>query len=551
MNTRTSILPLAAGIALAVSCSVHASDDATLSALVDQRLANDRTGACMAVAVLDKGAVSRAFRCAKAGDAARIGADSAFEIGSVSKTMTSTLLAELILQGKGSLDDPLSAWLPEGTAVPEFEGQPILLRHVVTHTSGLPALPSRMGTPNPANPYAALTPDDLLASLGDASLSRAPGTQFEYSNFASMVLSLAVARRAGVDFETLLRQRLFEPLGMKGAHVGLARRPEGVRAAGGHTANGLPTPAWTFAGDLAGVGGVRATLDDMVRYVQANLDPSATPLAEAIELAQTPLSEQPPMAMNWMLLPVAGRTVLVHEGGTGGFSSFVSVDREAQRGVVILSDTSWSAVGNLGSLGLHLVDASFPLGKPRVVEAPPQALLDGLVGEYQLQSAMKISLRQRDGTLFAQAEGQPEFALGYDSEGDFFPSVVDALLKPQRKADGSHVFTWMQGGGALPATRLDGPGAAAPRPALDPATLAGYAGEYTLMPGFALTVRARDGGLFAQATGQGEFALDAAGQDRFEAAAYGIEIVFKRDADGEVVSLDLHQGGGVLSGPRK
>lgn len=545
----TSILPLAFGVTLALGTSAHASGDAALATLVDQRLAGDRTGACMAVAVIDKGVVSRAFRCADPGQAARIGPDSAFEIGSVSKTMASILLADLVVQGKGSLDDPLSAWLPEGTPVPQFEGQPILLRHVVTHTSGLPALPSRMEIANPADPYAALTVEDLLASLGDVTLARAPGTQFEYSNFASMVLSYAVARRAGVDFETLLGEKLFQPLGMDGAYV--ARRPDGVRAAGGHTANGLPTPAWTFPTEVAGVGGVRATLDDMVRYVQVNLDPAGTPLQAAITLAQTRVSEQPPMAMNWMLASVGERSVLAHEGGTGGFSSFVSVDPQAQRGVVILSDTSWGAVGNLGSLGLHLVDASFPLGKPRTFEPAPQALLDGLVGEYQLQGAMKISLRQRDGKLFAQAEGQPEFELAHDSEGDFVPRVVDALLTPQQKADGSYVFTWSQGGGVLPATRLGGDGAAAPRPEVPAETLAGYAGEYTLMPGFALTVSDRDGVLFAQATGQGEFPLDAVGDDRFEAAAYGIEIAFKRGDDGEVASLELHQGGQVLRGARE
>ncbi len=546
--TYAPTLPLLAGLAMAVSGAVHAADDAALAALVDQRLAGDRTGACMAVAVVEGEQVARAFRCADPAHLRRIGADSAFEIGSISKTMTSTLLAGMITQGKASLDDPLSAWLPEGTPVPEFEGRPILLRHVVTHTSGLPALPSRMDLGDLRNPYAALTADALLASLGDVTLSRAPGTQFEYSNFASMLLSWAVARRAGTDFESLLRERLFQPLGMEHAYIG--QRPEGVRAAGGHTANGLPTPSWTFQGDLAGVGGVRATLDDMVRYVQGNLDPASTPLHEAIALAQRRVSEQPAMAMNWVLLPVAGREVLVHEGGTGGFSSFVSVDREAKRGVVILSDTSWSAVGNLGSLGAHLMDASLPLGKPRTVVAPEQALLDGLEGEYQLQGAMKISLRQRGGKLYAQAEGQPEFELGHDSEGDFFPYVVDALLKPQQKSDDSYVFTWMQGGAALPAVRLDAAGEEARGAVLADAALAAYAGEYTLLPGFVLSVRGRDGRLQAQATGQGEFALDAAGEDRFEAPAYGIELLFKRGADGDVESLELHQGGQVLEGPR-
>jgi CubicO group peptidase (beta-lactamase class C family) len=167
----------------------------------------------MAVAVIEKDHVARTFQCASDGDAGRIGADAVFEIGSVSKTMTAALLAELILQGRGSLDDTLASWLPEGTKVPDWQGQPILLRHVVTHTSGLPALPSRMDATG-TDPYAKLDEAALLASLADVKLAAAPGTKFEYSNFAMMVLSQAIARRAGMDFESLARRELFAPLGM-------------------------------------------------------------------------------------------------------------------------------------------------------------------------------------------------------------------------------------------------------------------------------------------------------------------------------------------------
>lgn len=526
----------------------HAITDNELAALVDQRLAGDRTGACMAVAVIEKDAVARTYRCADPEQSARIGENTAFEIGSVSKTMTAVLLADLIGQGKAALDDPLADYLPEGTTLPTFEGKPILLRHVVTHTSGLPALPSRLGATDMSNLYVNLTEEALLASLGDVTLARAPGKQFEYSNFASMVLSYAVARRTGSDLESLLKQRLFAPLGMDSAYINAA--PQGVRAAMGHTANGKPTSAWHFATNLAGVGGVRATLDDMVRYVQGNLGLVDSPMSPALELAQQPVSAQPPMAMNWMLAKVGTRTVHAHEGGTGGFSSFVSVDKEKQRGVVILSDTAWSAIGSLESLSLHLVDASFPLGKPRKLTAPGAELLDALVGEYQLQGAMKMTLRQRDGALFIQAAGQGEYQMAYDDAGDFFPLELDALLTPQKKASGEFGFTWSQMGAVFAATRIAEDGEANEVPVLTDEDLAAYAGDYPLMPGFVLTVRARAGKLHAQATGQGEFPLDASATDTFEAAAFGIEIVFKRDEAGAVVSLDLHQGGQVLSGKR-
>ncbi|MCD9005085.1 serine hydrolase [Luteimonas sp. XNQY3] len=535
---------------LAVSGGASAMTDAGLAGIVDQRLTGDRTGACFAVAVVDGDTVARTYRCADGTATPRVGADSAFEIGSVSKTMTAALLAQLIADGQASLDDPLSASLPAGTPVPDFEGQPILLRHVVTHTSGLPALPARMQVADAADPYAALTPEALLASLGDVTLARAPGAQFEYSNFASMLLSYAVAQRAGQPFEALIDARLFSPLGMQGAYI--AQRPDGVRAAAGHLPNGSETPPWTIPGDMAGVGGVRATLDDMVLYVQAQLGHAdvadAAPVLAALQASQQPVSQQSPMAMHWMIVPLAGRSVLMHEGGTGGFSSLVGFDPAQKRGVVILSDTALTALGGLGSLGVHLLDPSVPLGKPRKLATPPAALVDGLVGTWRLGTGLQIELARKDDTLTIHPAGQPVFELGYDDAGDFFPVQFDALLSPKRAADGSYSFVWHQGGGAIPATRVTDTAPAAV-PVAD-VSVDDYAGSYTLMPGFALKVDAADGRLRAQATGQGAFALDATGADTFAAPAFGIELRFRRGADGDVDALELHQGGQVLRGPR-
>ena len=535
-------------LAMAIaSGSAHATSDAALADIVGQRLHGDRTGACMAVAVVENGTVARTFQCADASDAARIGPHSAFEIGSVSKTMTAALLADLIVQGKGSLDDPLSAWLPPGTKLPDYQGKPILLRHAVTHTSGLPVLPSRMGAPDMTDPYAKLDEAALLASLGDVTLTAAPGTTFEYSNFASMVLSYAVARRAGTDMETLLKQRLFAPLDMRHAYVDDA--PSGVRAAVGHTPNRQPASAWHFQANLAGVGGVRATLDDMVHYVQGQLGAEKTAISPALQASQQKISDAPPMAMNWMLMPVGDRTVHVHEGGTGGFSSFVSFDKAKQRGVVILSDTTWNSIGSLGSLGLHLVDARFPLGQPRRETTPEASLLDDLVGEYRLASGMKMTLRRHGDALEIQAAGQGAHAMGHDSAGDFYPRDFDAVLRPQRNAAGTS-FVWMQMGAALPATRID---AAASKPVLeiDVATLRGYEGEYPLLPGFGLTVKVQGDALTLQGTGQPALPVQAVAPDVFVMDAVGAEIRFERDAAGKVTALTLVQGGQTLRGERK
>lgn len=554
MMSRTGLCLAVLAVLAAAACAspmVHATSDARLAETLGQRLHGDRTGACFAAAVVEPGSVSRAFVCADPSAPARIGPDSAFEIGSVSKTMTAALLAELIRRGEGSLNDPLADWLPEGTAVPAFEGQPILLRHVVTHSAGLPALPPGVPIANPADPYAAMAPDDVLQALGRVELARPPGAATEYSNFASMLLSLAVARRAGMDFEQLAEEWLFTPLDMAGAYV--EDRPEGVRVAAGHLPTGAVAPAWNFHADMAGVGGVRATLDDMVAYVQGQMGQRETPLRGAFDATQQLLEGEggTGFAMNWMVAMLDDRSVHMHEGGTGGFSSLVAFDRARGRGVVVLSDTSLHSLGGLGGIGRHLLDEAFPLDGPRTVATPEETLLDGLAGSWQVQG-MPMEVRRKGGTLEVQVAGQPPFELGYDSEGDFYPLQFDGLLRPSRNPDGSHGFSWIQFGGAAPAVRVRPDAGAKGQPAekLGPEVLEQYAGHYPLMAGFTLVISAADGRLQGQATGQGRFALEPAGKDVFRAPAFGIEIRFQRTGD-EVTALELHQAGQVLRGERQ
>jgi len=551
--SRSVIFVVAAFFSVAAipSTACGAMSDQELEAIVAKRLKGDRTGANLAVAYIEGSHVARAFVAAGEGaDALRIGPASAFEIGSVSKTMTAALLADLILRGEASLDDPLSDWLPRGTRVPDFEGQAILLRHVVTHTSGLPALPSRMPLADLVNPYAQLTEENLLASLEDVQLSAPPGTQHAYSNFATMLLSYALAQHANTDFETLVRERLFVPLGMSGAYV--EERPKGVRTAVGHTPyDRQPTASWVFPAKLAGVGGVRATLDDMVRYVQAQLAPPSEGIGPALRLTQERLQEgRISLGMNWMQRSAGELSLNYHGGETGGFSAFVAFDREAQRGVVALSDTAWGALGGLGNFAVHLLAPNaVPLDAPRRELAPPQELIDALVGQYLLGGVMPMTLTVRDGALYVQAQGQPEYEMGYDSAGEFFALGFDAVLSPN-EAGGVRSFVWTQGGGTIPATRVD-PDQGPPESALSESELAAYVGKYPLMPGFVLTIRVKAGRLEAQATGQGAFPLQHSGEDQFAASAFGIEIHFNRDAKGQVGSLTLHQSGQSLNGKRE
>jgi serine-type D-Ala-D-Ala carboxypeptidase/endopeptidase len=526
-----------------------ASED-DLRAALAQRFKGDRSGACIAAAVIENGTTAQAYFCAHAKSERSLDERTAFEIGSITKTMTAALLAEIIGRGEIAIDDPLAKLLPPGTNVPSFNGTPITVGNIVTHTAGLPSFPWRIT--DMSNPYARLTEADLLDTLAKTQLKRAPGSQREESNFALMVLSYALATHSGRDFETLLRERLFSRLGMNDTFI--VTRPSAVRIAEGHFSNSRPTGPWDVRVDLAGAGGVRSTLPDMARYLEGQLGMRDSSITPALARTQEQIAGVAGQAtsMAWEFLPTEnGRTFAMRPGGTGGFSSFFAFDRVAKRGVVLLSDTALTEVGGLRRLGLHLLDPSLPAGTPRHMATAEVKLIDALVGRYRLRTGLGIKLRRRGNKLTIQFDGEPEFEMEYDSAGEFYPFEFDAILQPRRKVDGTYTFTWYVLGGTHQAERVGATVPVAVRPAPAEAQLKEYEGNYSFSPTLGLRVYASGAKIMVQSTGQAPLEATPFKKDIFVTEPIGAEVAFERDAGGKVIALMLNQRGQILRGERR
>ncbi|MFC8448929.1 serine hydrolase domain-containing protein [Kitasatospora sp. NPDC057223] len=311
------------------------------------RLTAHHVGVTVAVLAGGDAAIRGAGRLGGGDDGAPDG-DTVFEIGSVTKVFTSLALARLVLAGTAELDEPLARLLPEAASVPSRGGEQITLRHLATHTAGLPRLPKGMGLrallrPNTPDPYAACTTDVLLRGLAATRLGAVPGRRFRYSNLGAGLLGLALANRAGTDYETLVTREICSPLGL--ADTGVTRPG---RLTQGHSAGRRPKPPWHLA-DLAGAGALRSTAADLVTFLRSQLTGEPGELAEAIALTRSTEHRRNPFArvhLGWFsqrLHPRQGAHLqLWHNGGTGGFSSFAGFDPEKNVGVVVLSNTQRS-----------------------------------------------------------------------------------------------------------------------------------------------------------------------------------------------------------------
>jgi len=517
-----------------------------MQATLQTRFEGDRTGACAVAALIEKGQVLRAKTCATPRADGGPGYGHVLEIGSVSKTMTAYLVAGLVREGKWQLDDPIAKHLPPGTELPRQGERQILVRDLLTHSSGLPGLPPGFAPKNASDPYADLSEAQLLAALGQVKLQHPIGSRFEYSNFGMMLISAAVARSLGGNFEQALTQRLFQPLKMQSSFINTPRGKAPL--AQGHLASGQPTNDWHAATNLSGVGMVRASLDDMVRYAQAQLgldEGKSLPPALLADMhqSQQPLREH--SAMNWMRFKALGHELVAHEGGTGGFSSVVALEPAAQRAVVVLSDASLADLGGLGDVANALLGLTkAPTPQARKPAQPSAALLAAMPGQYSL-GGLGVRIWLQGEQLMAQADGQSAFELGYDSRGDFYPRTFSALLSPVFEQGRVDRALWRQGGGAVEVLRVQPLDKAASR------LVAELLGEYELAPQFILRVFEDEGQLKVQGSGQPAITAQPAGADRLEIKAVGAVLEFKRDAAGRVVAALLQQNGQTLEGKRR
>jgi len=383
--------------------------------------------------------------------------DHIFEIGSISKTFTSLVLAQMALNGDLSLDDPINKFFPEGTKLPERNGKQITLRHLSMHYSGLPSFPPDFQLrADPNDPFAKYREENLMITLGAFVLQRDPGESYEYSNLATGLLGFILAKQNGMTWEQMVKTRIIEPLGLKDMTVTLTPEQQ-ARFAQGHNGPLLARP-WEFDA-LAGCGALRATAADMLRYTCAHAGITETPLYPAMEgmLAYKLPSNvaNPEVALAWHITTgPSGGSIVWHNGGTGGYRTFTGFVPGQGRAVVVFSNTT----NDVDRIGVTLLVPQIKL--PDLADANgikvPTEKLKLLEGKYALMPGVTIDVRESNGQLTAELTGQQRFPVYATSETEFFYKVVEARLVFGLGADGRASFvTLHQNGRELPAMRVE------------------------------------------------------------------------------------------------
>ena len=539
----------------AQSPSSSVPSDADIRKIIAERVDTHRQSVGIVVGVIESsGRRVIAYGKSAAGDGAPPDGDTVFEIGSMSKVFTSLLLADAVRRGEVALMDPIAKYLPPNVKVPQ-RGRAITLQDLASHTSGLPRLPGNMSPKDSQNPYADYSVEQLYQFLSTYQLTRDVGASYEYSNLGAGLLGHVLALRAGTDYESLVRTRITLPLKMTSTSIALTPAMR-AKLATGHDQSLRPTKGWDIP-TLAGAGALRSSANDMMTFLAAFMDYTESPLKPAMKAMLQPRrpagGPNTEVALGWHIGTANGRSIVWHNGGTGGYRTFMGYDPATRAGVVVL--TNAGSLAGPDDIGRHLLDPQSPLlaANSRALAQPKArseisldpALFDRYVGRYQLAPAVFFTVSREGSRFLVQLTGQATYDVYPETERDFFYKVVDAQLTFETDQQGKAVAVVLhQNGIDQRAPRIEGDAVVPKEVTLDQKVLEGYVGRYEFVPGgVAVTITRQEARLFAQITGQPAVEVFASGPRDFFYKVVNAQLTFEVGGDGRATAVVLHQFG--------
>lgn len=285
----------------------------------------------------------------------KVNGDTIFDIGSLTKTFTAALLADMVKRGIVNLDDPIEKYLPSNVTVPSYNGHKITLENLATHTSGLPDIPRAMVDNR------TLPTQQIYNFISNSSLVSEPGTRANYSNLGAGLLGHALSLKAGIPYEQLLRDRILNVLGMDSTGIAMNNTqvttplPDLLksRLAKGHV-GGKEISSLSFIPEvLQPSGAVYSSANDLLKYLSANMGLIDTKINDILQDTHLIRHEEYTATANssmthdfmvsysglfWYILTNLGGedTVVQKDGGIDGYTSYVGFNPTKQIGLVVL-----------------------------------------------------------------------------------------------------------------------------------------------------------------------------------------------------------------------
>jgi D-alanyl-D-alanine carboxypeptidase len=532
--------------------AAETSDAATVRAiesLVEGKLKAEEPGAAILVARNGKVIFRRAYGMANVETKTPLKPDDVFRIGSVTKQFTAVAILMLADEGKLSVSDEITKYLPDFPT----RGKRITIEHLLTHTSGIRGYTEMPDFQKTINERVSV--NAMIDRFKNEQLQFDPGTRWSYSNSGYFLLGAIVEKVSGMDYAAFMAKRIFIPLEMKDtAYEGVERsgkkRVEGYTKAERFAVDGPIDMSQPYA-----AGALVSTVDDLLVWNNA-ITAGKLLKPQTWKAAFTPFTladgSKTTYGYGWQINKFQGKNTIEHGGGINGFAS--NGVRFPDEGVFVA--VLKNAIGNANmTAATEQKIISIAIGKPlpeyKAISLD-NAALDKHIGTYKVDEKITRTIVREGNQLFSQRTGAPRFPITPASATTFFAPDGLATLAFETDAAGETTHVVVTDARSTNRNQRISKTPPAGRIAilLSAIVLDQYIGNYELAPNFVLAV-SRNGEKFViQATGQGPLEFFAESENKFFARDVDAQVKFNKDASGKVNELILYQGGRETPGKR-
>ena len=476
-----------------------------------------------------------------------LSADHVFRLGSITKQIAAAGVLKLVEEGKVSLDDPLSRYLPEYPG-----GDAVSVRRLLDHTSGIrsyTSIPGVMDGPIQRD----LSTAELIDSFKDEQPDFAPGEEWSYNNSGYVLVGAVIEEAGGQPWHAYLEQVLFEPLGM--ADTGYGNQAQALIP--GHVAgytggsDGPVRARYLSMTQPHAAGALVSTVDDMLRWNRGlHEDGLLQPSSHAAMVELAGKAGESNYGFGIMVGELRGQTLYQHGGGIFGFSTHLMYLPDSELTVVVLQNTDSGTPGfRPGETARRL--AAFALGEPYpdavAVEVDPDSLRSA-EGVYRIDDDSVRVLRVVDGKLTSQRTGGPQFDLVPVAEDDYVyqDSLTRMRIERDEAGDAVAMLFQAEGDGEFErVARTDEPmPPARARIELSREAREQLAGSY-VGPGMTMRVFLEDESIMIQLTGQPAIEVFAESARVLYPTVVEATLEFMPE-EGQAMSLVLKQGGAMI-----
>ena len=524
-----------------------------LESKIDKILTNqfksNETGVSALVAKDGKVIYRKAFGKANLELDVNMTSDNVFQVGSITKQFTAVGILMLLEEGKLTLDDDITKFIPDYPT----NGKKISIHHLLTHTSGIKSYTSMQKFGEVMTIHK--SPLKFIDFFKNEPMDFEPGEKYKYNNSGYFILGYIIEKASGMSYQKFIKERIFDKIGMKNSYYGSHSEFIKNRASGYSKNEKNFTNAQYISLTLPyAAGSIMSNVDDMLKWQTAIINDvfvSEKTIDKAFTNYTLNNGDKINYGYGWSLNELNDVETIEHGGAIPGYLSMGVFVPSKNVYVIVFSNCGCQSPTNSA-----LEIAALVIDKPKFnvdnTIKLSEIQLKKWVGTYQFNNEVLRYVTFKDGQLYSKREGSPKsFKIHPTSENSF--SFEDGFISYHFSIkDGKKEVLFKNRIDKLKGVLVN---KKAPKEKkvinVAAADLKAYDGAYELQPGFVITVTSKENQLFAQATGQPQFELFAESKDKFFLKVVMANIEFHRNDKGEVDSLTLNQGGRAMKAKKK